>query len=88
MPSFEDRPTGVVAPAGYRLSNPSIARRGDHLMMVQRCVNYSATSDGRYVTEGNVAHHTRNFLIHLSDRLGIAGAAQGCSTLYTTELIG
>jgi hypothetical protein len=45
-------------------------------MMVQRCVNYSVIADGRYVTEGNVAHHTRNFLIHLSDRLGIAGAAE------------
>jgi glycosyltransferase involved in cell wall biosynthesis len=77
MPSFNARPVGFTAPDGYRPSNPSVARLGEHIVLLQQTVNYtladddllSDTPDGRPV-------HTRNFLLRLSDKLAIQSASE------------
>jgi tetratricopeptide (TPR) repeat protein len=68
MPSFAARPLTFTPPDGYRASNPSVARRGDEIVLVQRAVNYELT-DGRYQTPNDVPIHTRNFLLRLSGDL-------------------
>jgi hypothetical protein len=75
MPSFAARQVQFAAPDGYHAMNPSIARRGDRLVLIQRTVNYAidhVRSDGDHlqyeVADG--VFRTRNFLLYLSDDLG------------------
>jgi glycosyltransferase involved in cell wall biosynthesis len=71
LPSFTAHRVEFDAPDGYHATNPSIARAGDRLVLVQRTVNYvidPTTSDdpkNPYVTPGGVPYHTRNFLLDL-----------------------
>jgi glycosyltransferase involved in cell wall biosynthesis len=70
MPSFSPRQVAFTPPDGYRASNPSITRRDDEILMVQRCVNYTVSEDARhYHTRNNEPIQTRNFLLRLSDDL-------------------
>ena len=81
MPSFVAHPIEFQAPGGYRSMNPSIARRGEQLVLVQRTVNYTidhSRPDGdnaRYIVPENV-FRTRNFLLNLSDDLGIQSSVE------------
>jgi len=81
-PSFAARPVGLAPPDGYRPMNPSIVRRGDQLLLVQRAVNYAidpAFPDGdnrRYATAGGEPINTRNFLLRLDEDLAIRSSAE------------
>jgi glycosyltransferase involved in cell wall biosynthesis len=75
MPSFIARPVGFVPPAGWRPSNPSIARSGQELFLLQRTVNYRIV-DGRYETVDGTPVTTRNFLLRLGDDLAIRSAVE------------
>ena len=55
--------------------NPSIARDGARLVMVQRTVN-SRLIDGRYETANGEPFETRNFLLRLNDELGTEHSAE------------
>jgi glycosyltransferase involved in cell wall biosynthesis len=76
MPSFAARPIGFTPPDGYRPMNPSVARRGDEIVLVQRAVNYTLTSDDRYETPNGSPIDTRNFLLRLSPALEIQSSAE------------
>jgi hypothetical protein len=75
MPSFAARQVDFTPPEGYRAMNPSVARRGDEVVLVQRTVNYELT-DGAYHTPKDAPIHTRNFLLRLNDELQIQSAAE------------
>ncbi|UCI09543.1 glycosyltransferase [Mesorhizobium sp. B1-1-8] len=77
MPSFSARPVEFTAPDGYRPSNPSVARRNDQIILLQRAVNYSLAEDNlQYHTPGEASVHTRNFLLRLDDDLGVQSASE------------
>ena len=76
MPSFTARPVGFAVPDGYHPSNPSVARQGEQIVLVQRAVNYSPIGDGQYSTLNDAPVQTRNFLLRLSDNLDVQSAAE------------
>ncbi|UCI29387.1 glycosyltransferase [Mesorhizobium sp. B4-1-4] len=77
MPSFSARPIGFEAPDGYRSSNPSVARLGDQIVLLQRTINYTLAEDNlQYDTPGGAPVQTRNFLLRLSDELAIQSASE------------
>jgi glycosyltransferase involved in cell wall biosynthesis len=76
MPSFDARPIGFIPPAGYRVMNPSVARRGDELLLIQRTVNYTLVDEFRYVTPDGGPIHTRNFLLRLNANLEVEAASE------------
>jgi hypothetical protein len=73
--SLELRPVDFTPPAGYYPMNPSIARQGSRLVMVQRTVN-SRLIDSRYKTANGEPFETRNFLLWLNDDLGTEHSAE------------
>ena len=75
MPSFAARTIELAPPEGFHALNPSVARHGDQLVVVQRCVNYDLI-DNRYLTPDGGPIRTRNFLLHLDDELEILTAAE------------
>ena len=75
MPSFAAHPVGFTPPDGYHAMNPSVARRGDEIVLAQRCVNYVLT-DGQYETPDGAPIHTRNFLLRLDDALEVQSSAE------------
>jgi len=68
LPSFLAQPVDFTPPEGWRPLNPSIARRGEGLVLLQRTVNYRLDG-GVYETPGGEAVQTRNFLLSLNDAL-------------------
>ncbi len=76
LPSFVARPVGFTPPEGYHLSNPSVARDGGAIVMVQRTVNYVVGEDGDYRTPAGAPVHTRDFLLRLTAGLEIRSAAE------------
>ncbi|MBZ9711267.1 hypothetical protein LB543_31710 [Mesorhizobium sp. ESP7-2] len=77
MPSFSARPVGFTAPDGYRPSNPSVARLGDQIVLLQRTVNYTLAEDNlQYDTPGGAPVHTRNFLLRLNDEFAVQSARE------------
>ena len=82
MPSFAARPVGFAPPDGYRPTNPSIARQGDEIVLVQRAVNYTIDytipdgDDRRYATPNGAPITTRNFLLRLDDDLAIRSSTE------------
>jgi hypothetical protein len=77
MASLVARQVKFTPPCGYRPSNPSVARRGTDILMVQRSVNYTVTDDARhYHTRNNAPIQTRNFLLRLSDELETMSALE------------
>jgi glycosyltransferase involved in cell wall biosynthesis len=82
LPSFAARPVGFAAPDGYRPTNPSVARHGDEIVLVQRTVNYTIDEsfldgdDRRYATPNGAPIHTRNFLLRLDTNLEIQSSAE------------
>jgi glycosyltransferase involved in cell wall biosynthesis len=75
MPSFSSREVSFTPPEGYRALNPSVARHGDQLVLVQRCVNFVVT-DGKYLTPDGGPIKTRNFLLRLDDDLRTLSARE------------
>jgi glycosyltransferase involved in cell wall biosynthesis len=75
MPSFAARPVGFTPPDDYRPMNPSIARWGDQIVLVQRAVNYRLT-DGQYPTANGAPIHTRNFLLRLDGDLAVQSSTE------------
>jgi tetratricopeptide (TPR) repeat protein len=69
MPSFTARPVRFTPPDGYNCSNPSVARRGREIVMVQRTVNFRIGNNGQYETPAGTSVHTRNFLVGLNSDL-------------------
>jgi glycosyltransferase involved in cell wall biosynthesis len=76
MPSFVARPVGFTPPDGYQPTNPSVARWGEQIMMVQRTVNYIMTGDNQYETPNGAPIHTRNFLLRLDPALDIQSSTE------------
>ncbi len=76
MPSFTAHPVGFTPPDGYHLTNPSIARLGEEIVMVQRAVNYIITGDNLYETPNGAPIHTRNFLLRLDSALDIQSSTE------------
>ena len=75
MPSFAACQVDFTPPDGYRAINPSVARRGGDVLLVQRTVNYELT-DGFYHTPKDAPIDTRNFLLRLNDELQIESSAE------------
>ena len=75
MPSFVSCPVGFAPPERYRTMNPSVVRRGDDLLLVQRTVNYVITKSGGIQTTGD-AFSTRNFLLRLTASLEVASSVE------------
>jgi hypothetical protein len=76
MPSFSARTVGFTPPEGWQATNPSIARRGEQLVMVLRCVNYTLTEAGEYRTADGSPIATRNFLLRLNADLRVASVTE------------
>ena len=76
MPSFAAHPVVFTPPPGYHLTNPSIARLGEQLVMVQRTVNYVITGDNQYETPSGAPVHTRNFLLRLDPALQVQSSLE------------
>ena len=75
MPSFAACQVDFTPLDGYRAINPSVARRGGDVLLVQRTVNYELT-DGFYHTPKDAPIDTRNFLLRLNDELQIESSAE------------
>jgi hypothetical protein len=76
LPSFIARPVGFTPPEGWQATNPSIAGRGEQLVMVQRCVNYTLTEAGEYRTADGSPIATRNFLLRLNADLRVGAVTE------------
>ncbi len=76
MPSLRARPIGFIPPDGYHPTNPSVARWGEQIWMVQRAVNYLMTGDNQYETANGAPIHTRNFLLRLDRALEIQSSIE------------
>jgi glycosyltransferase involved in cell wall biosynthesis len=76
MSSFATRPVGFTPPDGYRPTNPSVARLGEQIVLLQRAVNFTLTEAGDYQTPNDAPTHTRNFLLRLSGALDIEASAE------------
>ena len=75
LPSFAARPVGFTPPAGWHPMNPSVARRGDEIVMVQRTVNF-VLEDGNYRTPDDGPVETRNFLLRLDPALAVTSSVE------------
>jgi tetratricopeptide (TPR) repeat protein len=76
MPSFAARPVGFAPPDGYRPTNPSVARLGGQVVLLQRAVNFTLAEADKYRTPNNRRFHTRNFLLRLNVALDIEASAE------------
>jgi FkbM family methyltransferase len=76
MPSFTGHRIRFAPPDGWRPMNPSVARQGEQLVMVQRIVNYIVTEEGDYLTRDGAPFETRNYLLHLSNELDVQSAVE------------
>ncbi|HTT75034.1 MAG TPA: hypothetical protein VMF50_03550 [Candidatus Binataceae bacterium] len=76
LPSLCVHRIGFVAPEGYHLTNPSVARRGDEIIMIQRSVNFILSEDGQYSTPQGEPVNTRNFLVRLDANLDILSSSE------------
>ncbi len=76
LPSFSTRPVGFAPQDGWKAINPSIARRGEQIVMVQRCVNFTLAEDGEYKTPDGSPITTRNFLLRLNADLGVESSTE------------
>ncbi len=74
-PSFAAHRIDFRAPDGFYAMNPSIARLGEQIVTMVRCVNYKL-ADGRYETPGGAPITTRNFLLGLTVDLAIQSIAE------------
>lgn len=75
LPSFSAQPVGFTAPEGWHPMNPSVTRRGDEIVMVQRTVNF-VLEQGDYRTPGDGPVETRNFLLRLDAALAIQSSVE------------
>jgi protein YibB len=75
LPSFAARPVGFTPPEGWHPMNPSVTRRGDEIVMVQRTVNF-VLEDGNYRTPGDGPVVTRNFLLRLDAALAVKSSTE------------
>jgi GR25 family glycosyltransferase involved in LPS biosynthesis len=75
MPSFTARTAGFSAPDGWRLTNASVARRGDEILVVQPSVNH-ALEDGNYQASDGLPVGTRNFLLRLGPALDVEASVE------------
>ena len=76
LPSFTARPMGFGPPDGYRPANPSVTRLYQQIVVLLKTVNHELVDDAWYRTPDNAPFHARNFLLRLSDDLGIQSAAE------------
>jgi tetratricopeptide (TPR) repeat protein len=82
MPSFAWRSVGFAPPDGYQATNPSVVRRGEELLLVQRAVNYRIDEQfpegdiRRYATPDDAPIDTRNFLLRLGADFAILDSTE------------
>ena len=76
MPSLVARRVDFTPPDGWHTTNPSIARQGAALVMIQRTVNYVWTAEGYARTPDDGPVRTRNFLLRLNDNLDTLSSAE------------
>jgi glycosyltransferase involved in cell wall biosynthesis len=75
LPSFASRPVGFAPPEGLHPMNPSVARSGDEIVMVQRTVNF-VLEDGNYRTPNDGPVITCNFLLRLDQALEVESSIE------------
>jgi glycosyltransferase involved in cell wall biosynthesis len=75
-PSLRARRISFAAPEGHHLTNPSVAQRGEEIVMIQRCVNFILSEDGQYSTPQGGPVNTRNFLVRLDANLDILSSSE------------
>jgi GR25 family glycosyltransferase involved in LPS biosynthesis len=75
MRSFTARPVGFTPPEGWHVTSPSIARRGDEIVMMQGTVNY-VPEDGNYRAPIGESLATRNFLLRLNSALDLESSVE------------
>ncbi|RWA58814.1 glycosyltransferase [Mesorhizobium sp.] len=73
MPSFSARPVGFTAPDGYRMSTPSVTRRGDEIVLLQSSIAEAGAQDD---TPNGTPNHARNFLLRLSNDLEVESSRE------------
>ncbi|MER9581974.1 glycosyltransferase [Mesorhizobium sp. M0276] len=88
MPSFSARPIGFTPPEGYRPSAPSVSRLGDQIVLVQPTVGNPVIEDAQLNTPSKMQIRTRNFLVHLSDDLGVQSTAEILPSVDVPEATG
>ena len=71
MPSFAARPIGFAAPAGFRSLNPSVARLGDRIMVIQAVARSGESADPEVS-----ANPIRHFLLSLDADLDVLGCEE------------
>ncbi len=82
MPSFSARTVDFTPPQGFRPNNPSVARRGDEIIVLQRTVNYvidysaGENDPKRYGAPDGSPVRTRNFLLHLDSELNTVSSSE------------
>lgn len=76
MPSFRARQVGFGAPDYYHPTNPSVARWGEKIILVQRSVNYVLNEDGSYHSTDGAPFRTRNFLLALNNELEVESSVE------------
>lgn len=76
MPSFAAREVSFTPPEGYHPLNPSVARWGEQIMLVQRTANFILNGDNQYETPNGAPVHTRNFLLRLDPMLKIESSTE------------
>jgi glycosyltransferase involved in cell wall biosynthesis len=75
LPSFAAQTVDFAPPEAWHPMNPSVARRGAEIVMVQRTVNF-VLEDGNYRTPGDGPVMTRNFLLRLDDGLAVRSSTE------------
>src|SRR5579862_983471 len=76
LPSFSARRIEFTPPAGYHLLNPSVTRRSDDIMVLQRAINVTVSADGEYRTPDKEPVRTRNFLLKLDMSLSVQSSRE------------
>lgn len=76
FPSFEARPVAFTPPEGFYPLNPSIARWGKEVIMIQRTGNWVVTEGGQYRVPDGGPVRTRNFLLRLNIDLDTESATE------------
>ena len=77
LPSFATRQLEFTPPEGFKLLNPSVARRGEDIFVCQRAINYGISEDGStYSTANGEPVQMRNFLLRLDEALRTRSCAE------------
>ena len=75
LPTIAAQPVGFTPPEGWHAMNPSVARRGDAIVMVQPLAKL-VSQDGNYRAQDDGPVETRNFLLRLDASLAVQSSVE------------